>query len=70
MVGWLVYCATHLNPCGAAFPHSVGDGGARRVDHGHETNKTQPFYREVDFLTVKGEAPRELGRRQGQVAEP
>lgn len=63
-------CATnYLDASGAAFTHSVGHSGARRINHGDETQKTELLCGEVCVVAVEGESLRKLGWRQIQVAE-
>ena len=59
----------HLDPSTPAFPHSIGHGGTRRVNHGHESHEAQVFRGEVNLFGVKLEALRKLVIRQVQVTE-
>lgn len=60
---------SHLDSSGAALAHSVGHGGAGRVNHGHETHEAKVVRLEVHVIRVEGKSFRIFILRQEEVAE-
>ena len=58
-----------LNSGRTALGDGVGDSGARRIDHGHESDETESLQREVDLFGVELEALGELVLWQLEVTE-
>ena len=50
------FAKCYLNSCGSTFGDGVRDGGTRRVNHGHQTEETKTFQREVNFFDVEFES--------------
>ena len=59
----------HLDAGRAALLDGVGDGGARRINHGHEAQEAQVLDGKVDLLVVELVAARVLLRIEAQVTE-
>uniref|UniRef100_A0A673MP85 Uncharacterized protein n=1 Tax=Sinocyclocheilus rhinocerous TaxID=307959 RepID=A0A673MP85_9TELE len=52
-----------------AFGHSIWYSCTRRIDHGHEANKTQVLSGEVHIFSIKCKTLRKLVIREAKVAE-
>merc|ERR1711923_474833 len=42
-----------LDSSTSAFGHSIWDSSSWWINHGHESNKSQIFHREVNIITIK-----------------
>uniref|UniRef100_A0A8B9YYQ2 Uncharacterized protein n=1 Tax=Buteo japonicus TaxID=224669 RepID=A0A8B9YYQ2_9AVES len=60
---------SHLDASAAALANGVGDGGAGRVNHGHQPHEAEVAGGEVDLVGVKPEPAGELVRGQVEVTE-
>uniref|UniRef100_A0A673N1H7 Uncharacterized protein n=1 Tax=Sinocyclocheilus rhinocerous TaxID=307959 RepID=A0A673N1H7_9TELE len=59
----------HLDSSTPAFGHSIWYSCTRRIDHGHEANKTQVLSGEVHIFSIKCKTLRKLVIREAKVAE-
>uniref|UniRef100_A0A3B4VNP8 Uncharacterized protein n=1 Tax=Seriola dumerili TaxID=41447 RepID=A0A3B4VNP8_SERDU len=59
----------HLDSSAPAFADSIGHGGTRGVNHGHEANEAQVLSGEVHLVSVKSKALWELVIGQVEMTE-